>query len=90
MELEHAAEFLDMFDPDWLGDKKMWVQIHTDRIHALSESYSAYRYLRTILEHCAPQCEPLPDLAGTCTQIDNLIAGYRIDLGLMPDPAKRG
>jgi hypothetical protein len=25
----------------------------------------------------APQCEPLPDLLGVCTQIDNLIVGLR-------------
>lgn len=47
----------------------------------------AYRYLRRVFEHCAPQCQALPDMLGLCTQIDNLIAGYRIDLGLMPDPA---
>jgi hypothetical protein len=33
---------------------------------------------------CAPQCTPLPTLMGLCTQIDNLIAGYRIRLGELP------
>lgn len=48
----------------------------------------AYDYLARLFKHCAPQCTPLPDLLGLCTQIDNLIAGYRIRLGEMPDPAK--
>lgn len=55
-----------------------------------SDDSEAYRYLRRVFEHCAPQCTPLPDLLGLCTQVDNLIVGYRIDLGLMPDPAKSG
>lgn len=54
-----------------------------------TDDSAAYGYLRRVFEHCAPQCTPLPDMLGLCTQIDNLIAGYRIDLGLMPDPAKR-
>lgn len=57
------------------------------RISSADDS-EAYRYLRRVFEHCAPQCVPLPDMLGLCTQIDNLIAGYRIDLGLMPDPSK--
>ena len=48
----------------------------------------AYRYLVRLFEICAPQCTPLPDLIGVCTQIDNVIAGYRIRLGEIPDPAK--
>jgi len=48
-----------------------------------------YRYLRNVFEICAPQCTPLPDLLGLATQIDNLIAGYRIRLGEMPDPAQQ-
>jgi hypothetical protein len=48
-----------------------------------------YGYLRRLFEHLAPQCTPLPDLLGLATQIDNLIAGYRIRLGEMPDPAQQ-
>jgi hypothetical protein len=48
-----------------------------------------YGYLRRLFEHLAPQCTPLPDLLGLATQIDNLIAGYRIRLGEMPDPANQ-
>ena len=48
---------------------------------------SAYQYLCRMFEHCAPQCTPLPDLVGLCTQIDNLIAGYLIRLVEIPDPA---
>ena len=40
----------------------------------------AREYLTRLLKTCAPQCEPLPTLEGLCTQIDNLIAGYRIRL----------
>ena len=47
-----------------------------------------YGYLSRLFKHLAPQCEPLPDMLGLCTQIDNLIAGYRIKLGELPDPSK--
>jgi hypothetical protein len=36
----------------------------------------AHAYLSRLLTHHAPQCEPLPDLLGVCTQIDNLLTGY--------------
>lgn len=51
------------------------------------QTSEAYAYLKRLFLICAPQCEPLPDLLGLSTQIDNLIAGYRIQLSLMPDPA---
>jgi hypothetical protein len=51
-----------------------------------AETGGAYGYLSRLFVTCAPQCEPLPTLLGVCTQIDNLIAGYRIKLGEMPDP----
>lgn len=47
---------------------------------AVRERDEAYRYLRHIFEHIAPQCTPLPDLMGMCTQIDNALAGARKDL----------
>lgn len=47
-----------------------------------------YDYLVRLLAACAPECKPLPDMIGLCTQIDNLIAGYRIRLGELPDPWK--
>jgi hypothetical protein len=34
---------------------------------------NAYVYLSRLLTHYAPQCQPLPDLMGLCTQIDNLL-----------------
>jgi hypothetical protein len=46
----------------------------------------AYDYLVRLFAVCAPQCEPLPTLLGLCTQIDNLIAGYRIRLGELSEP----
>lgn len=39
----------------------------------------AYGYLRRIFEHLAPQCTPLPDLIGICTQVDNVLAGVLIE-----------
>lgn len=38
----------------------------------------AYCYLRGLFEICAPNSTPLPDLIGLCTQIDNVIAGLRV------------
>jgi hypothetical protein len=35
----------------------------------------AYDYLVRLLQHYAPQCEPLPDLLGLISQIDNLLVG---------------
>jgi hypothetical protein len=52
-----------------------------------TEAARAYGYLSRLFVSCAPQCTPLPDLMGVCTQIDNLICGYLIRLGEMPDPA---
>lgn len=44
---------------------------------ATAEVSDAYRYLRNIFEHVAPQCTPLGGLMGICTQIDNALAGAR-------------
>lgn len=41
------------------------------------EGHEAYGYLSRLLTSYAPQCEPLPDLMGLCTQIDNLLTGLR-------------
>lgn len=41
------------------------------------EATQAHGYLSRLLVHAAPQCEPFPDLLGLCTQIDNLLTGYR-------------
>jgi len=35
----------------------------------------AHAYLSRLLTHYAPDCEPLPDLLGLCSQIDNLLTG---------------
>jgi hypothetical protein len=40
-----------------------------------AEAEQAREYLGRLLTHYAPQCEPLPDLLGVVTQIDNLLAG---------------
>lgn len=46
----------------------------------------AYRYLRNVFEISAPQSTSLPDLMGLCTQIDNLIAGYRSRIAELEAP----
>jgi len=58
---------------------------------AREEERKAYGYLGRLFLHCAPQCVLLPDLMGLCTQIDNLIVGYRIALGELhlDDTARR-
>jgi len=33
----------------------------------------AHSYLARLLQNTHPQCEPLPDLWGLCTQIDNMV-----------------
>lgn len=43
------------------------------------EVAEAHAYLAGVLKTVAPQCQPLPDLLGLCTQIDNYIAGTRSD-----------
>lgn len=47
----------------------------------------AYGYLSRLLITCAPQCQPLPDLLGLCSQIDNLIAGLRAPAPVAAPPA---
>lgn len=47
---------------------------------------AAYSYLSRLFKICAPQCTPLPTLMGLCTQIDNLIAGYREELSFAKSP----
>lgn len=39
------------------------------------EAVQAREYLSGLLTHFAPQCKPLADLYGLCTQIDNLLVG---------------
>jgi hypothetical protein len=41
---------------------------------ALKDHAEALGYLTRLFQHLAPQCEPLPDVAGLATQIDNYIA----------------
>lgn len=40
---------------------------------AVDISGEAHAYLSRLLTHLHPQCEPLPDLMGLCTQIDNAL-----------------
>lgn len=41
------------------------------------ERDQAYGYLSRLFTAWAPQCEPLPDLLGLCTQLDNYGTGLR-------------
>jgi len=38
-----------------------------------AEVEQAHSYLARLLQNTHPQCEPLPDLRGLCTQIDNMV-----------------
>jgi len=38
-----------------------------------AEVEQAHSYLDRLLQNTHPQCEPLPDLWGLCTQIDNMV-----------------
>jgi len=38
-----------------------------------AEVEQAHSYLARLLQNTHPQCEPLPDLWGLCTQIDNMV-----------------
>lgn len=42
-----------------------------------TENTKAREYLSTLLTHYHPKCEPLPDLMGVCTQIDNMTTEIR-------------
>jgi uncharacterized protein with von Willebrand factor type A (vWA) domain len=49
----------------------------------------AHEYLSRLLTHYAPQCEPLSDLLGVCSQIDNLLTAATFDFGAQPDPEQK-
>ena len=51
-----------------------------DRRNYLDQQSEAYQYLKRLFLHMAPQCCVLPDLLGVCTQVDNAIAGLKMDI----------
>jgi hypothetical protein len=57
---------------------------HDNRDAALrkvrAEIDQAIQCLTTVFKAAAPQCEPFGRLLNLCTQIDNLIAGQRIEI----------
>lgn len=60
---------------DWCGSYAHRVVMHGPPSgECISE---AHKYLARLLTHSAPTCEPLPDLLGVITQIDNLLVGLR-------------
>lgn len=87
-ETKHYTDGSSATGPGPLPDLSPEQQAAFLAIAGPNDAVKAYGYLCRLFEVCAPQCTPLPDLIGICTQIDNLIAGYRIRLGEMPDPAK--
>ena len=48
-----------------------------EAIAAIVDAGEAYGYGSRLFPHLAPQCEPLPTLAGLMTQLDNYIAGIK-------------
>lgn len=42
-----------------------------------ADTSEAYGYLTRLFKTYAPQCEPLGDLLGVCSQIDNMLVGMR-------------
>jgi hypothetical protein len=54
------------------------------------EGETPHEYLSRLLTHYAPQCQPLPDLLGLCSQIDNLLTGMKpIGEGEAARPSER-
>lgn len=53
--------------------------MNLDERNAKDQETEAYQYLKRLFLHMAPQCCVLPDLLGVCTQVDNAIAGLKID-----------
>jgi len=69
---------LDRGGPEWDKGFKAAVEVIENDLLALSrlpadqeEIAEACAYLSRLFKHVAPQCEPLSDLMGLCTQIDN-------------------
>jgi hypothetical protein len=54
------------------------VLLHLSAVHA---------YLSRLLTHYAPDCEPLPDLLGLCSQVDNLLTGLNQAKAVAPSRA---
>lgn len=60
-----------------------------DRRNNLDQESEAYQYLKRLFLHLAPQCCVLPDLLGVCTQVDNAIAGLKIDNAALVQTVER-
>lgn len=76
---------------------RLWTQVGYVCHDQADKLAAAHAYLSRLLTHHAPQCEPLADLDGVCSQIDNLlcrigIAGgaqpTKTALAPLPDPAE--
>lgn len=56
-------------------------QYYTEWYEEIDETeLMAYGYLKSLLKNNAPELEPLPNLIGIATQIDNIIAGLKAEL----------
>jgi hypothetical protein len=101
--LENIKLWLRFARPEALGNNKVFyfgIDFLTNQIdardaalrEARAEIDQAIQYLTTVFKAAAPQCEPFGRLLNLCTQIDNLIAGQRIEierLRVVADAARR-
>jgi hypothetical protein len=81
---EDLAEILKTVEADGLkGPRDLDVAL--DAIEALfnTERYKVQSYLSRCLQTLYPNIEPLPDLLGVCTQIDNALTGQQAEITLM-------
>jgi hypothetical protein len=57
------------------AEKERLALVKQEHARLRAQEQHACEYLGRLLLSRAPQCEPLPDLLGLCTQIDNLLTG---------------
>jgi hypothetical protein len=72
--VEHVTELQAALDTE-RAMHAAWRKRAEEAEAAASAPAEAHGYLSRLLTSYAPQCEPLPDLLGVCTQIDNLMTG---------------
>jgi len=59
---------------------RLWSETFVSAIRSLAaERDKAQGYLSRCLQSLYPNIEPLPDLLGVCTQIDNVLAGQKAE-----------
>jgi hypothetical protein len=76
-EAERLALILNRLDMDRNAAALRSLAAERDALRA--ERDKAQGYLSRCLQALYPNIEPLPDLLGVCTQIDNVLAGQKAD-----------